>query len=300
MALSLTSMSKYSQEYGFKLVSAAVYKGQTTSVVRVVSGKGDTFKIPTISNTATLQADGCNLSSSATTTLAQATVSLCDIAYVNDMCVKDLRDYYYSEYLPASSNSNDTLGEFEDVFFNNIIEKVAVEVSKIFWEGSVSLGCTGIKQLIVNTAYSASTINITGSTTSTSNIIASVDNIITNFGYDTINEKASIWMSPSNYRKLLVAWRNANFFSPSDLKKDGMEIPGSINMVARPDAGITSDDYMIGIADNNLVFGTLNEEDYMNLSAVHDEYRDLLRVKAFWRQGAQILFPSQVVYWYKV
>jgi hypothetical protein len=278
------------------MMAAAIYQGQTSKFIKVVSGAGNAFKIPTISNTITLQNDACNLEASGTTTLAQVTMSLCDLAYVNDLCVKTLRDYYTSEWMPKNSYANDAL-PFEDQFYGDILSAIAKKVDSVLWNGDSSLGCTGLLNLVTGSTYSASVVTVTAATTTTSNIIATVDAAVVAFGFDTIEKESTLWMSPSNYRKLLVAWRNANYFAGNLAEaKEGVFIPGSINMYARPTAGITTDTQMVAAANDNLVMGTLNESDAMNLKSNFDEYRDLLRVKAFWRQGAQIIFPSQVVY----
>jgi hypothetical protein len=300
MALNLAGLSTYTNETGFELMAAAVYQGQTSKYIKVVSGAGDSFAIPTIANTAAVQANGCSLSSTNTSTLGKVTMKLCDLAYVNDLCLKDLQDYYTSEYLPKTAYATDVL-PFEDVFYGDIISNLSKKIDTILWEGDSGTGCNGILDLITDTAYSASVKTVTVYTSTTvANIIGYVDSIITSFGFDTIEKESTLWMSPSNYRKLLVAWRNANYFAGNlGEVKEGVFIPGSLNIYARPTAGITSDDYMVCAANDNLVLGTLNEADALNIKSNLNEYNDLFRIKAFWKQGAQIMFPSQVVYFVK-
>lgn len=295
MSFSLGTMTKYADEISFDLMTAALYQGQSLKHVRIVSGYGDTFKVPVLANTITLQNDACNMGSSGTSTITQVTISPCDLAYVNDLCVKDLREYFTSTYMPMTMNKSDVL-PFEEMFFADIAAGISKKVDTIFWQGDDDLSCTGILDLLINTAYSSSTISQSSGATGVSvgSIIASVDNLVAAYGFDTIEKDSTLWMSPSNYRKLLIAYKNANYYNPADINNaEGVFVLGSLNVTARPTAGIT-DAALVLAANDNLVFGTLNDQDHMNITAKYDDYRDLLRIKASWRQGAQVIFPSQV------
>lgn len=192
-------------------------------------------------------------------------------------------------------NKSDVL-PFEEMFFADIAAGISKKVDTIFWQGDDDLSCTGILDLLINTSYSSATISQTSGATGVSvgSIIASVDNLVAAYGFDTIQKDSTLWMSPNNYRKLLIAYKNANYYNPADINNaEGVFVLGSLNVTARPTAGIP-DDYLVLAANDNLVFGTLNDSDHMNITAKYDEYRDLLRIKAIWKQGSSVIFPSQV------
>lgn len=301
MAFNVTGLVAYSKEVGFELMKSAIYKGQTAKHIRIVSGVGTSFKIPQITNTITLQADGCSLSSSGTTTFAQVTCTPCSPAYVNDLCVKDLQDYYTAEYLPASQMNGEDMGSFEQVILDDTAGRLAKKIDEILWSGDTTLSCTGFFGRI-DTTYSGSVESVTyaaatGGTT-TSNIIGLTDAMITAYTFDAVEETSSLWMSPSNYRKLLIAYRNANFyFDPNLDNREGFLIPGSLGVYARPTVGIGTDKRLVLTWDKNLIMGTRSEEDLSKLEVKYDDFNQVIRIYGAWAQDSQFAYPAQVYSW---
>ena len=300
MAYDVSSLSSYSKEVGQDILKAVFYHGQSTKYARIVSGVGASFKIPKLSNSVVLQADGCDLSTSATTSFEQITLTPCSLAYVNYLCKKDLDNYFLSEYLPASKMKNDEI-PFEQQLIEDITDRISLDIERIYWSGNTSPSCTGILNKI-DGAYSGSVSTVTSTVTgtpTTSTIITLVDDIITDYTFDTAKEQSSLWMSPSNYKRLCVAYRSANFFGGGfDFKaEEGFYIPGSINVWARSTAGITSDDRMVCTWDKNLILGTKFEGDFTSLEVKFNEFTDIIRIKGAWSQTADIAYPAQVSHW---
>jgi len=297
MAYDVSTLGTYTKEVGFDMLRAAIYEGQTSKFIRTVTGAGSNYKVPTVSNTITLQNQGCNLSSSGVTTLGQASISLCPLNYTNDLCDPDLRDKYTSEYLPKSEGKKDVI-PFEAEILGDIASGIAEKVDSIIWNGDSTLGCTGFIGLLTGTSFSSSTTNITSFTaaTTTSNIMSMLDEISTQYPFDNVNKKSTIWLSAVNYKRFLIAGRNANYFNYKfDEVPEGIAYPGAINIYVRPTAGITSNNIMICAADDNLIFGTTNEKDSQTLDVQYDNVRKFNRISADWKQGVTVAFPSQVV-----
>lgn len=300
MSFNVAGLVTYSKEVGYDFMRAAIYKGQTSKYIRKVSGVGTSFKIPQISNTITLQADGCSLSSSGSTAFAQVTCTPCPLAYVNDLCMKDLKDYFTAEYLPASQMEGENMGTFEQVILEDITDRLALEIDKILWNGNSTIGCSGFFNKIDGT-YSGSVNTITyaaatGGTT-TLNIKGLVDEFVIACDFATKANPTSLWMSPSNYQKLILAHRDALQHQPIGDNIEGFVVPGSLGVVARPTAGIITDTRMVATWDKNMVLGTRDENDLTKLEVKYDDFDQLVRIYGAWAQDSVITYPAQVWTW---
>lgn len=309
MSLIVSSLTDFASNNGPKLFQAALWKNSLTSICKPYQATGAAFDIPLISSTPVIQAGGtCGTDKSGTTTITNVQVSLCKCLVAGDWCVNGLKDKYTAQYITPDMNETESLGQMSEDIFTSVIDKVAVKVEKGLWgnetEINVTLGCNGIKQLIENTAYSASvtTVNFTGVTealsgaTTASNVMARVDELVAAYSIDSTSMPSTLFVTPTVYKYFLSALKTLNLYhyKPEEVLT-GMEIPGSMGIYIRPQVGLTDNKKWYLTWDQNIapVFNKLGADSEISvekgLGRKLDYYME-------WKQGVEILYPTQLVY----
>lgn len=191
--------------------SVALLTGDTKTKVRLVPNVKSTVKLGSLNLGDILQPDSCNISASGTHTLAQKTLEVCNLAVKVPICVADYEGNYLSESMRPGSNVEENFPNgFKDYLLNLVAEKISEQTEELFWQGDVtgspSTQCDGI---IVKLLADATSLRVTGTTLSKTNIIAEIEKVYDKIP-ETISEggKAVIFISRKAakfYREALVA-----------------------------------------------------------------------------------------------
>lgn len=308
MSLIVSSLSTYAFDKGPKLMSLALLKNSLTKIATPYQSTGGAFDIPVVTSVPVIQGGGvCGTSKSGSTTITSVRVTLCDLMVADSLCVNTLKSKLTSQYVSPDMNETQSLGMMTEDVVNSIIDGVAVKVEKGLWgydtDINTTLNCVGIKQLVENTAYSGSvvTVNFTGATTALSgnttsaNVLARVNELTAAYSVDATSKPSTLFVTPQNYKLFLQALTTANLFhyKPDDVI-EGCEIPGSMGIRISP---------MVGLTDNKIWYLTYNE----NIAPVFNKIgaeEDITFEKGSgrtldyfieWKQGVQIIFPTQMV-----
>lgn len=269
---------------------------------QMVPGNKVQAKIPKFLPSNMLQADSCTYGSSSALTISEKTVAVCDLKLNQTICVDDLEGTFISEYMKSGSMNSDIPAlEFE--FFNaKMVEEVASELGTVIWSGDTGLAsapynlCDGLRKKLVNTSYSASTVNLTATTVTSSNAITEVGKLLANapavMKQGSNRSKLFIMASPTvvtAYEQAIAAQNSQTINAAQDLNYLG------IPMVMNPD--MASSEMLLTI-ENNLVFSTDLMSDWETLSFLDmrkttgdNQFRFVGRMKL----GVEVLNPQYVV-----
>ena len=95
-----------------------------------------------------------------------------------EYCMDEFRNTYLNEGILQSGNRNTEVPVFTDWFIGRVLEKARIAYEKLFWQGDTSSATPALAALDgIEKKLAASTdvIQITGSTITTSNVIAQVE-----------------------------------------------------------------------------------------------------------------------------
>lgn len=158
---------------------------------------------------------------------------------------------------------------------------------------------TGASFNIVASGNSTFAAPITGALTTT-NILAAVDSLVMAIPQSVLDstEPTYLFMGTDAARAYVIALKNANLyhFAPSanDLR-EGFYVPGlPLNIKVMPTPGLTGTNRMFVIQAKNMVLGTDLENEWEQYKMWFSDDDDKLKFYARWKEGVQIVFPSEV------
>lgn len=250
--------------------SVALLTGDTKSKVRLIPNVKSTVKLGSLNLGDILQADGCSLDAAGSYTLAQKSLEVCDIAVKVPICVKDYEANYLSEFMRPGSNVEENFPNgFVDYLFDLVAQKISEQTEKLFWQGDTAGSpaslCDGLlKKFVADSAV----IDVTGTTLTTSNIIAEIGKVYDAIP-DTISENGKVVIMVSRkasrlYKQALVAANPALIaYNNGDFTLRYIDI----EIVVSP--GLPAND-IVAAEPMNLWYGTDLVSDEREISIVRD------------------------------
>lgn len=298
----LTSLTAYVDELSFNFIQECVFGGTTTKHATFVSGYGNSYKLPYIDHSLVLEANTCDITSGQSqSTYAQASITLCDLVVQKDECLKDLFAYFTNVYQPKARREakQDIPTAYAEYYMATYMKNLEYAIDYAIWNGNNDC-LKGLWYDITNT-YQSSMVVVTGSTLTTSNILAEVNEMVA--GVTCFGKPMTLFMSPSNYtlyKQALVAANYVNYALPAQNGgEEGIMVPGFEWIMAVP-ANLGTNDKMLLIAEDNLFIGTSAEAELTKITGEYINYNNRFRTSAEFNLGVSIAFPSQAIYWYKV
>lgn len=298
----VTALTSYADELSFNFIQDSVFGGVTAKNATVISGFGNSYKIPYITHSLTIQANNCDITSGVSySTYAQATMTLKEMLVQKDECVKSLYEYFTSVYMPQAKRAGKEgiPSDYAEYYFATYLKELEYKIDYTLWQGDDVTGMSGILDLYLNTSISASCINTTGTTLTTSNIIAEVNEMVSSNPDDNFGKEMVLFMSPSNftlYKQALVAANYVNYLLPAQNGgEEGIQVPGFEWIKAVP-TNIGSNSYMLLIAKDNLFIGTSAESNLNTINTEYINYNNRVRTSAEFNLGVQVGFPAKSVF----
>lgn len=305
-SFTLTGIAKTVNELGTGLMSSMIKESDLLSTVSIMEGIKYKAKLNYISNTPVFQARSCYPTPLTVSTLSQREITVCDLMDVEDICLSGeagLESVWAGAYMAGSYN--ETLPtEILNVFLAEKSVKLINEISKVFIQGDTTLSgnlakCDGLIKLYKNDTavidYGATTgtkVNLTSA-----NAISTINAMIALVSEEILEaEDLTIYMSFVNYRTLVNAYfaLDNNFYDATALKSGEFVLPTEMITVKRLKEMSGVQEIFITPA-SNMVFGTDLKSDYNNMKMFFDPNDEVLKFRAYWKQGAQVYFPSYVV-----
>ena len=310
--LNLNSLTKYTDQLSGILLKESVLVGNTFDYVSIQTGIKYADSINILSNSLTAVAGGFGeISPTGSTTLTQRDITVCPIKVEESQCVDEFEQYWIGQLAREGSYNEFAPQAFNELYLANKVEKIGQLVEDLFWKGDTGGAygsgnltlCTGILDILENTAATNSVISTTfsGALTST-NALDCVDNMISLIPNDVLNANdLTLFMSHSNFRVLMNALRQAGYFFGYDgVQAHTWVLDNYTNTNVRVVAtrGLNGRNEMVLTPSSNLFFGTDSFGEARNGDGFqfwYDIRDNITYFRAKFKVGAQVAFPQYVV-----
>lgn len=310
--LNLANLTKYTDQLSGILLKESVLVGTTFDYISIQTGVKYADSINILTNTLTAAAGGCGtISPTGSTTLTQRDIQVCPIKVEESVCVDEFEQYWIGQLAREGSYNEFAPEAFNQLYLSNKVEKIGQLVEDIFWKGSVNSTygggnlalCNGILEILENTAatYSVITgITYSGALT-TANALDAVDSMIQVIPNDVLEANdLTLFMSHANFRTLMRALRNANYFVAYDGQQHTYVLDNYTNTNVRVVAtrGLNGRNEMVLTPASNLYFGTDSFGEARNGDGFqfwYDIRDNITYFRAKLKVGAQVAFPQYVV-----
>lgn len=296
----LSGLNTYTDEVGGRLVMEAVVKAKTAEIGYVQSGIKGTQSLNLLTSTLNVQDGSCGWNSSGTTTFTQRDISVCSYKMNEALCPETLNEYYLGQFLNAGSYNESV------PFAEQIAELKVKQLSKFIedklWTAlpasSGGTDCfTGFYYLFTGSSEGVNIVSSPTTAFTSSNMLTIVDEVITALP-DKVQEDDDlvVMMSMANYRLYQIALRQANYFAFVDETRNaGVDFivlhPGTnIRVVGVP--GLSGKNQVVCGKSSELVIGTDLMDDIDRMDMFYSRDFDEVRIRANFKVGAQIPFPS--------
>lgn len=307
--LNLGSLTKYTDELSGILLKEAVLVGNTFDYVSIQTGIKYADSINILTNTLTAVAGACGtIAATGSTVLTQRDITVCPIKIEESLCVDEFEQYWLGKLAKEGSYNETAPAEFNTLYLSNKTEKIGQMVEQIFWRGDVSHGsgnlalCDGIVQILTETTATHSTISATATgALTTTTAIGIIDNMIAQIPSDVLDaDDLTLFMSYPNFRTLMQALRNANYFVAYDGQQATWVLKNytNTNITVVATQGLNGTNVMVLTPASNLYFGTDSFGEAKNGDGFqfwYDIRDNITYFRAKLKVGAQVAFPAYCV-----
>lgn len=315
--LNLNSLTKYTDQLSGILLKEAVLVGTTFDYISIQTGIKYADSINLLTNTLTAVAGGCGtISPTGSTTLTQRDITVCPIKVEESVCVDEFEQYWIGQLAREGSYNEFAPEVFNQVYLANKVEKIGQLVEDLFWKGSVggTYGggnltlCQGLLDILENTnATNSVVVGTTASgalvttTTSPNYALTVVDQMVAAIPNDVLDDNSlTLFMSHANFRVLMNALRNANYFVAYDGQQHTWVLDNYTNTNVRIVAtrGLNGRNEMVLAPAWNFYFGTDSFGEARNGDGFqfwYDIRDNITYFRAKLKVGAQVAFPQYVV-----
>lgn len=318
-ALVVSGLTDYVNENVDILLTKSMFGGKTADLIaaegNLMLGVKYAEKIAILDTDAIFQdGTGCTRVSSGSTSLTQRTVTVGNIAVVEDICVKDLDKKYTSKMLARGSNNN-TL-PFEQEYADLKAAAIAKQLEIAIWQGDTAHGNVNLNKFdgfikIIDAAGTAVNANLpayiptgapiaAGTGITTGNVKAIVNAMWLALPADvTGKDDIRIFCGWDTFNKFINSFTDQNLFNfaptGSEVKAENGEviIPGTTYKLTAVH-GLDGTNRLFGIRMSNMVEATDLENEYEDWAMMEDQFKDYLRWKVRFKFGVQVGFPTEI------
>jgi len=310
--LNLANLTKYTDQLSGILLKESVLVGSTFDFISIQTGIKYADSINLLTNSLTAAAGGCGtISPAGSTTLSQRDIQVCPIKVEESVCVDEFEQYWIGQLAKEGSYNEFAPEAFNQLYLANKVEKIGQLVEDLFWKGSVNSTygggnlalCNGMLEILENTSATSSVI--TGVTYSgalaVGTALDAVDSMIALIPNDVLESNdLTLFMSHANFRTLMRALRNANYFYGYDGQGHTWVLDNYTNTNVRVVAtrGLNGRNEMVLTPSSNLYFGTDSFGEARNGDGFqfwYDIRDNITYFRAKLKVGAQVAFPQYVV-----
>ena len=294
----LTALNTYTDELSGELISKAVLGGKTAEYVRVQPGVKGTQSLNLLDSNISVQEGSCGWSPSGTTILSQRDITVCDYKLNEALCPNSLNEYFAGQFLQPGSYQETV--PFEQQIMDLKVKQLSSWIEDKVWNATTAGGdCFNGFKTLISTA-TAGVVEAVGSVAlTTSNALDQIDLLISYLSEDVLDRDDNIiFMSYSQYRIYVSALRASNFFhySPEEAGKEFVTFHPATNIMVAPAKGLSgSNQITLGPAAYMVMGVDLLSDSSEGMRAFYDLSADEVRIRANFKVGAQIAWPSAFV-----
>lgn len=302
MAFELNALNDYVNETGSELQFKTILGSNTLQkgLVTVQPDVKSSINLNILDSTLVAVEGFCGSSFSDTTAIEKVELKVVDIQIDRDFCLKDLEKKWAQIAFQAGSYQNNL--PLEEIFVAEQNSKVSELIEKQIWQGdSVNgTGNLGINDGFVSiiSASSSGVISVTGSSFSTSNAIAKMDEYIAEMPEELLDVEVYAYMSPRQFQTYVNAAIDANLYhiNPvTDYFETGIRHRGS-KVTVFPVKGLSGSTDIILTYKENMYVGLDLESDPSNFVGWYEQKDKKYYISIQYKLGTAVLFPGHVVY----
>lgn len=293
----VTGLAAYTDELGGELLAAAVLKGETVDYVKVQPGIKGTQALNLLDGTLSVQSGSCGWSTSGDTQIYQRDIKVCEYKVNEALCPQTLNDYFAGQLLnPGSYNES---VPFEQQIMDLKVSQISAFIEDKIWKADTTAGdCTDGFAKLISSATTGVVIAPGAVAITSTNALEQVDLLIENLTDDVINrDDLIVFMSYANYRKYVTNLRTSNFFhfSPESAGKEFETFHPGTNILVKGVSGLAGSNQVVLGPSAYFVVGTDLMSDSEELKAWYSMDNDEVRIRANFKVGTQIAFPTAFV-----
>lgn len=313
MSLNVSTLTNYVIENEDLLVAKSLFGSRTSDLIRsegtVMTGVKFAEKINILDTDAIFQnGTGCTRTSSGSTNITQRTVTVGDIAVVEDICVKTLNTVYLSKKLAKGSEVN-TL-PFEQEYTDLKAKTIAKQLEIAIWQGDTASGNANLSRFDgLIKLLDASGVTVNGNPTgitvatgiTTTNVKGIVDGMWLGLPSDvTGQDDIRVFAGWDTFNKFISAFKDQNLFN---FAPTGSEVSAANGVVIIPGTnykltavhGLDGTNRLFSARMSNFFAGVDLEGEEDQFTMMEDQFKDYLRFKAHFKYGINVAFPAEVV-----
>lgn len=238
----------------------------------------------------------CEFSASGSTVFSEREIETAQIKAQDQYCDKQLLGKFaeYQVKIAADKNASDM--PFEGEILDEVVRKINEKMEKLVWQGDKSDSdlIDGFLTQAASSGESASTISVTAA--SGTAMYPRVKGVIEAIP-EAILDKAVVFVSPANYRKLVFELVEKNLFhyAPgADIEGKDVIFPGTEVRVHKT-IGLIGSDLIYASAYENMVYGADLENDQEKVRFWYDDNSELYKYSIHWNAGVKTIYPDMVV-----
>lgn len=309
MGFSLASLTAYTEQNNFPLLTKAVFGAKTIGMMTPQPGIKSAHTLNFLDTDAKFQAGGsCSFNASGTTSFTQRTLTVGKIAVMEEICIPDLEAYYLQTQLPTGSHYSDM--PFEQQWTELKASLIASQLETAVWQGDTGSANANLKRFdgLIKIIDAEGTVVAStggqGTAISSSNVRTVIEGIYTNIPAAIIDkDDLRVFMGWDVFRILInkLTADNLYHYTADDAAKSGeMYYPGTtLRIVAvhgLDGLNTTGKTCIVAARTSNMFFGTdmMGEEDNFRLAEMTD-LSNAIRFRVDFKAGVQIAFPAEIV-----
>ena len=294
MSLDVSGLGAFNNEVAGKVVPRIVFEGYTTSILPIQEGIKYQEPLNIFDTTLYVNNGDCVSTPSGSFAATQRNITVTQRTSYDGLCLDQLNPKYLGISSLERGSYNETF-ELASVYTDQIVNQMKKLDDQFLWSDGqfgtfTSSSTAGV--VVPNDA--------TGSFTST-NALSKLDALIENIPAEVADRSDwTIWMSTANFRKLIVALRDANNYyydMNSPEQRTGilqLQYPFANGIKVVGTVGISGNRIAL-MPDAYAVVGTDLLSDVDNFQLWYDINADQLKHRLKHKLGAQVAFPEYII-----
>lgn len=289
MALVTTGLTQYVEERRLPLISEAVLKGKTASMVNVQTDVKFKSALNLINVAPALQ-DGssCGWNASGDAELSQRVITAPVIKVNQSFCHKDFLKYWTNYEVKVGVGEEKMA--FEEYFTNAIVENIKAKNEKLIWQGDVD----GEGELALTNGF----LKVIGGDAVTATTDSKAYTAIKNV-YMAIPEKvldsAVIFCGADVYRQFIQEMVEKNLYHYSANGTDNEFVFPATNTKVVAVNGLNGTKKIVGARPENLFIGVDMMDDAEKFDLWYSKDNDEFRLNIQYNLGTQVAFTDEIV-----
>jgi len=303
MALDVTGLTQYVEQNELPLITKTLFTAKTASLLTLQTGIKHAEAINILETDAIFQdGSGCGFSSSGTTRITQAILTVGQIKVNESICPKTLNKYYIQKELKKGSLPENEQIPFEEEYSGEKAGKIAEELENGLWQGDTTSGDANLKRFdgflkLLDTAGDYVAATSQASITS-ANIFGILDDVYAKVPAALIDKTDfRAFCGWDTFRLLMSAIRTANLYhynTDEAVQKGEILVPGT-NITLIAVHGLDGTSRIVAARLSNLYYGVDMENEEERYEIFFAKEADEVRFVCEFKAGVQIAFTNEVV-----